>query len=264
MSADPSAGSANLLSPQSLNLYSYVANDPVNGVDPQGLCTVIIGGITQTANSKNTETQEELANVIGAISALPYAGGGQISGAANILAQGIGIPTGATATAVSAINLAAQTPGPIDIIAFSGGAAAFSRARNYLNAVTRSRIQSLTSIDPAAIQLQRGNGASVSVYSDSVRLANTLLSAYATLRTLDVNKKHETGTCGHDANCAIRTFFDSLVANASFCLVGAGSVFGVPTKMSASFIYSPPAFFSFIYEKLLASRVTFTIGFDPF
>ena len=37
LSADPYLGSADINSPQSLNRYSYVANDPTNAVDPLGL-----------------------------------------------------------------------------------------------------------------------------------------------------------------------------------------------------------------------------------
>lgn len=125
MAVDPgNAGAIN--NPQSLNRYAYVLGDPINGVDPQGLCTDIIGGITQTPYTSGTVAEQNFAVSIGAITAFPYAGGGLVCGAANVLAQGVGVPTGAVLTALNAIILAAQNPGPISIIAFSGGAQAFS------------------------------------------------------------------------------------------------------------------------------------------
>ncbi|MDQ6677473.1 MAG: hypothetical protein M3Z09_09270, partial [Acidobacteriota bacterium] len=58
MSADPYAGSSSLFNPQSLNRYLYVSNDPVNATGPQGLCTALIGGLTQTANGSETSVQQ--------------------------------------------------------------------------------------------------------------------------------------------------------------------------------------------------------------
>jgi RHS repeat-associated protein len=46
---DPYGGSMNTADPQSFNRYSYVQNDPVNFLDPSGLCTFYIN-LTGTAN----------------------------------------------------------------------------------------------------------------------------------------------------------------------------------------------------------------------
>jgi RHS repeat-associated protein len=43
---DPLRGSCNLITPQSLNRYTYVQNDPVNSVDPLGLLTSCPPGTT--------------------------------------------------------------------------------------------------------------------------------------------------------------------------------------------------------------------------
>src|SRR5262249_27061119 len=62
----------------------------------------------QTPSDTRTAVQQEFANDVGAISVYPYAGGSLCGGVANVIAQGMTIPTGATATALNAIALAAQ------------------------------------------------------------------------------------------------------------------------------------------------------------
>ena len=92
----------------------------MNRYDPKGLCSVIGSGITQSAYSFSTSAQEEFANEVGGISVSPYANGTIAGGVANVGVQGFGILTGATMNWLNAITLAAQTPGPINIYAFSG------------------------------------------------------------------------------------------------------------------------------------------------
>ena len=79
ISPDPAIGSVAPSNPQSWNRYSYVINEPVNSQDPEGLCSVIIGGVIQTAYTNSTVTRQEFADEVGAISAFPYAGGIRIS-----------------------------------------------------------------------------------------------------------------------------------------------------------------------------------------
>ena len=175
----PDPGSAgSIRNPGSLNRYSYVVDDPVNSNDPKGLCTALLGGITQTPYTAGTSGEQAFAQQVGAVSSYGYAGGTVASGLANVyLAQGVGFPTGAVASALNAILLAAQNPGPIDIVTFSGGAQAFTSAWSYLNAATQSRIQSITYVDPAATgSLAAGNSStSVRVFEDSADWINTAL-----------------------------------------------------------------------------------------
>ena len=72
---DPAIRSVGPDNPQSWNRYSYVLGDPVNGIDLEGLCSVMIGGITQSPHTTGTSAQQEFANEIGAISAFRFAGG---------------------------------------------------------------------------------------------------------------------------------------------------------------------------------------------
>ena len=225
---DPSE-SGSIGTPLSWNRYAYVGGDPVNQSDPSGLCSVIVGGLTQTPYTDKTSAQQEFANEVGAISAFPYAGGSQAGGVANIMKQGLGMPTGATLTALQAIAMAAQNSGPISIYAFSGGAQAFSTAWNYLTSDVQNRIKNITYIAPAAASdLQGGNGANVRVYgdqADSVNLALRLVNGAEPSNT----QFFDTGSCGHNANCIFAKYAASLEDNATSCPVGGGSVFGAPS-----------------------------------
>jgi RHS repeat-associated protein len=46
MTPDPGHVGANIYEPQSLNAYAYVSNDPINAIDPDGLCERKIGDRT--------------------------------------------------------------------------------------------------------------------------------------------------------------------------------------------------------------------------
>jgi RHS repeat-associated protein len=254
MTVDP-ANAGEIKNPQSLNRYSYVLNDPINGFDPDGLCTDIIGGITQTANTPGMITAQQFAQNIGAITALPFAGGGLIAGAANVLAQGMGDPTGATLTAFNAIVLAAQNPGPISIIAFSGGAQAFSAAWTYLNSATQSRITNITYIDPGSSgPLVSGYyGTNVQVLEDSTGFANTIMQLIGAMGTpTSPNPPSaqyvDTGTCGHDLSCIINNYYGRVAFGTTACGTGAGAVFGVPSGLP--FVNSI-SFFGYILEPFM-------------
>jgi RHS repeat-associated protein len=233
LTVDPAIGSAGADNPESWNRYSYVLNDTVNSHDPQGLCAVLIAGITQTPSHNSTDAADqarEFANEIGAITAYPYAGGTVAGGVANIIAQGMGIPTGATLAVLNAIALAAQNPGPINIYAFSGGAAAFTSAWDYLKPDIQQRIQSVTYIDPGSAQpLQAGSG-TVDVWGDLSDAQNIAVWAFTPSILSDGAQFHDTGFCGHDWSCVLSRYASQLQEDGSFCPTGAGSEFGAPTR----------------------------------
>jgi hypothetical protein len=137
-----------LSNPESLNLYSYVLGDPVNGKDPQGLCSVIGGGVTESAYEAGTNAEQEFANEVGGIAVFPYSNGTHPGGFLNVAAQSKDIPTGATLNWFMALTVAAETPGPISAYAFSGSAAAFTLAYNLLPSEIQARITNITYIDP--------------------------------------------------------------------------------------------------------------------
>lgn len=65
-SPDPYKGSMSIGDPQSFNRYSYVQNDPVNSIDPTGLCTfnISINGVTNSAQLR--AMQDEIRRIFGA------------------------------------------------------------------------------------------------------------------------------------------------------------------------------------------------------
>lgn len=260
---DPAIGSAGPNNPQSWNRYSYVNGDPVNSLDPQGLCSVIVGGLTQTANPGDPSPQEEFANEVGAISAFPYAGGSFTGGVANVIKQGLVAPTGATLTALQAISLAATNPGPISIYAYSGGAGAFAAAWSYLTPAVQDRIQNITYIDPGSAQsLPVGNGANVTVYDDANSLLNLALQFLGGSVPLG-SQFVDTGNCGHNANCVFTKYAATLSQTASYCPTGSGGVFGAPSRTVNQFGANPfGGYYWYSWEIPPSPWVTSTIHYD--
>jgi hypothetical protein len=253
-----------LSNPQSLNLYSYVLGDPVNGNDPRGLCSVIGSGITQSAYSDSTSGQQEFANEVGGISVAPYSNGSLLGGVANVIVQGMGVPTGATLNWLNAISVAAQTPGPISIYAFSGSGGAFTNAYNWLTPEIRARITNITYIDPGNFSqpLASGTaGTNVSLYTDNSDAANLAVRLFGSGPTGTVNT-FDTGNCGHNENCVYNNFAEQLSQTATNCTVGAGSVFGLPPRTytyTSGFNWSN---FLFWIEPAPVPSVTTTIHYD--
>jgi RHS repeat-associated protein len=259
---DPQYAGA-LKNPQSLNHYSYVLGDPVNANDPTGLCSVIGSGITQSAYSDPTSAQQEFANEIGGISVTPYSNGTILGGVASVTVQGLGVPTSATFDWFNALNLAAETPGPISVYAFSGSGGAFTTAYNWLSSAIQARITSITYIDPGnfATPLASGMpGTTVTYYTDNADLANLAVQIFGVLPEGTINFVN-TGSCGHNENCAINAFAGQLSQTATSCTVGAGSVIGLPPRVPA-YGLSALLFYAFGDVPDPVPSVTETIRYD--
>lgn len=144
MTPDPYPGSISLASPGSWNRYAYVGGDPVNRLDPLGLCDVIIGGITQSDNADFGL----YAGSHGDIQAYPYAGGNWLGGVADVATLSPGDVE--VQVVIDAVMAAAADPGPINVIAYSGGAGAFAVAYGELPSDVRYRIASVAYFSPGA------------------------------------------------------------------------------------------------------------------
>jgi len=155
----------------------------------------------------------------------------------------MGFMTEAVQNALNSILLAAQNPGPINIIAYSGGASAFTSAWNYLSPDIQQRIQSITYIDPGSAPwqpLQSGDaGTVVNVFEDSSDWKNTALELIGGSQPSSQNY-YNTGNCGHEANCVFAKYAQQIEQGMSGCPIGAGSVFGAPLRISLYLSIPPP------------------------
>jgi RHS repeat-associated protein len=144
LSPDP-YGHADLYNPPTWNQNTYVGGDPVNGGDPLGLCTVMIAGIAQAPSN---DALLSTATALQADSAYPYQGESKVASIGSVIAQAFG-PNDATTAALNAINYAlASNTGSVDIIAYSGGAAAFTAAFNSLSSADQARIGLVLYLSP--------------------------------------------------------------------------------------------------------------------
>jgi len=182
--------------PGTLNKYSYTRGDPVNRNDPRGLCDVVVGGITESSSSN---TDSGFANQIGAMQAYPYQGTDKATGVLTVMVNGVEA-TAQGLTAADAIEAAAaDSPGPINLFGFSGGAAAITNALGLLPQSILSRIASITYASPGNF----GTLGTVNGITPTVILATGLADNLATLGTtipLGWNIV-DAPNCGHDADC---------------------------------------------------------------
>jgi RHS repeat-associated protein len=175
LSPDP-YGHAKLAVPQSFDQYAYVVGDPVNSNDPTGLCAVLIGGITMSQSGSPAMSNE--ASTLGAIQAYPYAGLNALRSVENVLGQATE-PDDSTQVALNAILYALSTnSGSIDIIAYSGGAAAFTAAWGELSPAQQQRIGNILYISPGAV-----GGLVVNPGATSIVMGTGTTDSAATLMT---------------------------------------------------------------------------------
>jgi RHS repeat-associated protein len=146
--ADPTARNISFQDPQTWNLYAYTNGDPVNSNDPTGLCSAFFAGITQEYDESSAFTR--IANAAGAQQAYGYAGldaGNSILSIArqdSLAQQAIGV-------ALASLNqVLANNTGKVDVVAFSGGASAFSGAYNLLSVADQQRIGNIVYVSPGA------------------------------------------------------------------------------------------------------------------
>jgi RHS repeat-associated protein len=188
--------------PQTWNRYAYVTNNPLSFVDPSGECSAVIGGITQTPNTPNVAGQSAFASSVGAVSGYPYSGGSKLGGIADVMSQGIFGGNQNTNVSIAAIMSAAQTPGPINIFAISGGAQSFATALQYLPADVVGRINNVTYIMPGSIGSTLPQGAGTTTLVDSPGLLNALIVGNVPFGANQISVN--CGLNDHNPNCAFQ------------------------------------------------------------
>jgi hypothetical protein len=109
----------------------------------------MIAGITMGQGS-NADWGSKAA-ALGADVAYPYSGEGVVGSVASVIQQGMGTENDSTAAALKAIQYAlSSNTGLIDIVAYSGGAGAFTTAYKELSADQKARIGLVQYISPGA------------------------------------------------------------------------------------------------------------------
>ncbi len=204
LTPDRARGSVKPSNPQSWNRYAYVNNDPTNRVDSSGLCDFAVAGITNSpASAQFFATYNNTA-----VTVYPYSSGsgagtyGVLQGIYQVASQAFG-PNSSTFAAIQGLLGAAAQGGPIDVITFSGGAAAFTAAVKWLNSNGASNIVSMindiTYVSP-------GNNGWLYVNPNTIVLAgNNLVDALATSGTIVDVPMHRAGQCGHDFKCIVES-----------------------------------------------------------
>ncbi len=215
MTPDRYWGSASLTNPQSWNRFEYVLSDPVNHWDPNGLCDVTVAGIRQDSAT----AQDVYDYGYQDITIFPYASGaftsfagklfGAALGAAQVAVQTFG-PTSQTLGVIVGLLEAAQQGGPINVTAFSGGAAAFTDAVNWLNANGESSVTAMigniTYVSPGAVGTLYVN-ANTSVLLGTGPL-DTIVTALGAAPGATVMQTPSAANCGHDFGCIVKYFAD--------------------------------------------------------
>jgi RHS repeat-associated protein len=214
---DPSGDSIERRDPSTWNRYAYTNGDPVNANDPNGLCDVVIGGITQ--NAVNAADVQSYAEGNNAISVYPYSAssdnssflstlGNRIDGVIQIAAQTFGANS-STYAAVEGLALAAQDGGPINVTTFSGGGAALTSAIQFLNADGGT---SITSLINNITYVAPGNGGALYNNGNAAWIGGGFENSVVGIATSIPQQPSppqvysDQWGCGHDFGCLSRQF----------------------------------------------------------
>ena len=246
--------------PESFNRYLYAEGDPVNGNDPSGLCDDWILGITMSSGAA-----AGLAS--GAIVAFPYSSTansgnlGVLQGVLQVAAQ-VFAPTSSTYTAISSLVAAAADQQPINVVTFSGGAEAFTKAVSFLNSHGQQSvtglISNITYISPGAIATPLYDNGNTAVLLGN-NLLDNLVTGGSMFGLLGV-KPQVAPNCGHKLDC-IAGYFSNFLSDRS------GSDCSAPTMFNQGNYNSPsPGFqdpFSWLNRLYTWTWVTSKITFPP-
>jgi len=185
------------INPQSLNRYSYVLNNPMNSVDPSGLCGLVVAGFKDTPD--NSQAILDYARSIGANVVFPYANASVPADVLSIAGQDLGFSTTAGGITESALA-ASASEGPVSVVTFSGGAQSFSSALSDYGSAN------LTS----AVYVEPGTGVITGLFTGLPQGTDqsAILRGHGFLEGFlgAITRSHGIPTssidCKHNANCA--------------------------------------------------------------
>jgi RHS repeat-associated protein len=216
LSADPAGLAAvDITDPQTWNQYAYVRGNPLNSVDPSGMCGGIVAGIGSDPYRGGGRSLLQIAAQYGYDIAYPYAGQSKLAGIFSVLGQSWGFKNSATAVAgAMAQDVKAQTGetgGSSFFGLWSGGAASAQLAG--VDPSVSSYYQVYFSPGGALLPTNNPNAL---MFSGSGVL-DTLVNATSSgpVGSAAVSYPGSAG-CGHDAACMWNTNqsqIDSLLNN---------------------------------------------------
>ena len=141
LSPDPARETAvDVLDPQSWNSYAYVSNSPVDSIDPDGTCTIIVAGV----DTPNNSFINALAAVNGFGVVYPY-GAGKSNGVLSVLGRDLGLESSGFTQAVAAAD---GDPNGIQLVGHSGGAQVIATGIGSLPANLQAQITAIVGVSP--------------------------------------------------------------------------------------------------------------------
>jgi hypothetical protein len=155
-----------------------------------------VGGITETSTSN---TDSGFANRIGAMQVYAYSGSDTVTGVEGVIINGVTLTGQAVTTAEAIEAAAADSPGPINLFGFSGGASAITNALPLLPSSVTSRIASITYASPGNF----GTLGTITGITPTVILATGVADSLATLGTTIPSGWNNVDApgCLHNADC---------------------------------------------------------------
>ena len=195
---DPAGLAAvDLLSPQTLNRYAYLANSPMASTDPSGLAGVspcLLGaGITNMPPSHYAALFQQ--NIHAYIS-YPYQGQGFFKSLWSVIQQAFGFANSSTRILANDINFVISTAGTItDLVLYSGAAQSYRSALNHGLISDPSKVQNVIYLSPGCFGGDCVVNPSVVFHAHGIEdHAVTLFSRHASDISL---------ACGHDLDCEL-------------------------------------------------------------
>ena len=149
LTKDPYSGSGVLTDPTSLNRYSYVEDDPINGNDPSGRCPALFGGVGMTMG--DTSPFSDFADSIGSDTGYPFGSGGFIEDVLGVVAQTVNPEYFSLTVGGATLYSALSEPGGVTLIGYSGGAQTATVEANGLSSVNKQSITGAIYIDPGNV-----------------------------------------------------------------------------------------------------------------
>jgi RHS repeat-associated protein len=200
--------------PQTLNKYAYVSNQPLEAVDPVGQCTIFVGGVNDT---NTTLSFVNAAASVGGVIVAPYANDGTLGGVLDVAAQAILGPNASSQDVAAEVNAIENDPNGIQVVAFSGGAQAFSSAvdGNLIDSNALGSINQVVYLSPGigpGTTLAFGGSAFTSTFH-----GHGIMDFFATIFSHMSGQAGSSLPCSHNFDCEFNSLPSSIKSKFTPC-----------------------------------------------